>query len=97
MGSWPGLYRGICMNNADPEKRFRLQVVVPQVSGNAVTDWAWPCLPVGWRDAVVRHVNDGSLHTHAHELVRTVPNPGDGVWIMYEGGDAEHPVWLGTF
>ncbi len=25
-----------------------------------------------------------------------LPQPGDGVWITFEGGDADHPVWLGV-
>ena len=31
-----------------------------------------------------------SIHTE-------VPVVGQGVWIMYVGGDPEHPVWFGAF
>lgn len=27
----------------------------------------------------------------------TLPNPGDGVWVMYEEGNVDYPVWIGTF
>ena len=27
----------------------------------------------------------------------TPPVPGDGVWIAFEGGDIEHPIWLGVW
>lgn len=27
----------------------------------------------------------------------SIPNIGDGVWIMFEQGDVEHPVWLGVW
>jgi uncharacterized protein involved in type VI secretion and phage assembly len=26
----------------------------------------------------------------------TLPTPGDVVWIAFEGGDADNPVWLGV-
>lgn len=25
------------------------------------------------------------------------PVPGEGVWLMFQGGDVEHPVWLGVW
>lgn len=36
-----GHYRGIVVDNNDPEKLGRVTLLVPQVSGNNVTDWAW--------------------------------------------------------
>lgn len=29
--------------------------------------------------------------------VSVAPTIGNVVWIMFEGGDASHPVWIGTF
>jgi len=26
-----------------------------------------------------------------------LPEIGQGVWVMFEGGDPSYPVWLGTF
>ena len=26
-----------------------------------------------------------------------VPEIGDGVWVMYEGGDPSYPIWVGTY
>lgn len=26
-----------------------------------------------------------------------MPNPGEGVWVMFEGGDPNFPLWLGAF
>jgi hypothetical protein len=25
------------------------------------------------------------------------PAVGQGVWVMFEGGDPSHPIWVGTF
>jgi Type VI secretion system/phage-baseplate injector OB domain len=30
-------------------------------------------------------------------LKTQVPNKGEGVWVMFEGGDPNFPVWVGTF
>lgn len=37
-----GIYRGRVIDNEDPLKRRRVKLQVPQVLGEAVTDWAWP-------------------------------------------------------
>lgn len=26
-----------------------------------------------------------------------LPQPGDGVWVMFEGGEPDYPVWMGVF
>ena len=36
-----GLYRGQVVDNVDPANKRRLRVVVPQVLGDAPTNWAW--------------------------------------------------------
>jgi hypothetical protein len=43
---------------------------------------------------------DGSelgLTAAEHTYHRLVPNIGQGVWVMFEGGDVNFPVWLGVF
>jgi uncharacterized protein involved in type VI secretion and phage assembly len=78
-----GKYRGFVVDNADPEKLGRLTVKVPSVLGNEiVTGWALPCSAYGGG------VNCGMLF---------IPEPEDGVWIEFEEGDLEFPVWVGTF
>lgn len=37
-----GIYRGTCLNNADPQQKARLQVSVPSVVA-AQSGWALPC------------------------------------------------------
>ncbi|MFC8272054.1 phage baseplate assembly protein V [Streptomyces sp. NPDC057271] len=47
----------------------------------SVSSWAMPCLPLAG-------INTG---------VFTVPPIGSGVWIEYEHGDADHPIWVGGY
>ena len=78
-----GKYRGLVIDNDDPEKLGRLKVCVPSVLGaDVVTGWAMPCVPFGGAP------NQGVLF---------VPEINAGVWIEFEEGDLEFPVWVGTF
>lgn len=78
-----GKYRGFVVDNADPEQLGRLKVKVPSVLGNdVVTGWAVPCVPYGG-DA-----NQGFLF---------IPEVDAGVWVEFEEGDLEFPIWVGTF
>ena len=78
-----GKHRALVVDNADPEQLGRLKVRVPSVlGGDIVTGWAMPCVPYGG-DA-----NQGFLF---------VPEVGAGVWVEFEEGDLEFPIWVGTF
>ena len=78
-----GKYRGIVVSNEDPENLGRLKVKVPSVLGkDIVTGWAMPCVPYGGA------ANQGMLF---------IPQKDDGVWIEFEEGDLEFPIWTGTF
>lgn len=78
-----GKYRGQVVDNADPRKLGRLKVSVPSVLGTEeVTGWAMPCVPFGGE------VGMGFLF---------VPEVGAGVWVEFEEGDLEFPIWTGTF
>lgn len=92
-----GIYRGICWNTSDPEGLGRIQVKVVSVLGDEVSDWAWPCYPPNWRKNLLQPLNDPQGGTLAPELISQTPDPGTGVWVMFEAGDVSHPVWLGTF
>jgi hypothetical protein len=76
-----GKYRGTVFNNVDPLGLYRLQAIVPDVSNIIPTSWAMPCLPVGGMQMGVI----------------TVPPPGAGVWIEFEHGDPDYPIWTGCF
>lgn len=77
-----GKWRGIVVDNLDPEKLRRLRVRVPALFGNEVTGWAWPCEPYGGL---------------AEQGLVTVPDSGAGVWIEFEGGNPNMPIWSGTW
>lgn len=78
-----GKYRGFVVDNADPEQLGRLKVRVPSVLGNeVVTGWAMPCVPYGG------DMDQGFLF---------IPEVGAGVWVEFEEGDLEFPIWVGTF
>ena len=76
-----GKYRGTVINNVDPMQIGRIQVLVPDVSSVLPTSWAMPCLPVAG-------INMG---------IFTVPPIGSGVWIEFEQGDPDYPIWVGGF
>ena len=74
-------YRGVVRNNADPEQRGRVQVVVPDVYEDQETGWAEPCVPYAGR----------SVGFFA------IPPVGANVWVEFEGGKKEYPIWSGCF
>jgi uncharacterized protein involved in type VI secretion and phage assembly len=76
-----GKFRGSVLNNIDPEQRGRLQVIVPDVSALGITTWAMPSLPIGGLQSGVF----------------SIPMIGSGVWVEFEQGDLDYPIWVGTF
>jgi uncharacterized protein involved in type VI secretion and phage assembly len=76
-----GKYRGTVVNNVDPLQRGRLLVSVPDVLGGAPSSWAEPCVPLAG--------NGVSMGVYL------VPPVGAGVWVEFEQGDCEFPIWVG--
>ena len=78
-----GKYRGFVVNTEDPKRLGRVRLQVPSVLGReVVTGWAMPCVPYGGQK------NQGFL---------SIPEVGAGVWVEFEEGDLEFPIWVGTF
>jgi len=77
-----GKYRGFVKDNEDPENLGRLKVSVPSVLGSQVVVSALPCVPYG-----------GS----ADQGFLFIPEKEAGVWIEFEEGDPEFPIWTGAF
>jgi uncharacterized protein involved in type VI secretion and phage assembly len=80
-GRFFGKYRGMVLNNIDPMQMGRLQVQVPDVTGLAPATWAMPCAPVAG-------IQNGLF---------ALPAIGSGVWVEFEQGSIDHPVWVGCF
>ncbi len=76
-----GKYRGTVVNNLDPEQRGRIIAIVPDVQGLVPMTWALPCMPIA-----------GKLQGMFH-----VPQIGAAVWMEFEQGDPDHPIWVGGF
>ena len=76
-----GKYRGTVVNNVDPLQIGRLLVMVPDVLNINLSSWAMPCLPVGGMQMGIF----------------SVPPIGAGVWIEFEQGDPDYPIWTGCF
>lgn len=77
-----GKYRGTVINNIDPLQLGRLLVQVPDVVGLTPSSWAEPCVPLAGP-------------TGPPMGVYLVPPIGAGVWVEFEQGDPDHPIWVG--
>jgi uncharacterized protein involved in type VI secretion and phage assembly len=76
-----GKYRGMVLNNIDPMMSGRLMVQVPDVLGMGTSSWAMPCVPLAG-------IQMGMY---------VIPLIGAGVWVEFEGGDPDYPIWTGCF
>ena len=76
-----GKYRGTVINNVDPLQIGRLLVQVPDVSNVIPSTWAMPCVPF-------TGIQCGFF---------VVPPVGAGVWIEFEQGNSDYPIWTGGF
>lgn len=78
LGLYYGIYKGQVVENEDPDFRGRLKIKCPAVHGNkALNKWA---LSRGM------YAGNGAGFYF-------LPQPGDPVWITFEGGDTDFPVW----
>ena len=76
-----GKYRGTVLMDDDPLQLGRLIAEVPAVLGLTPSSWALPCVPPVT-------VSSGGF---------VVPTAGSRVWIEFEGGDVDVPIWSGVF
>ncbi len=76
-----GKYRGTVLQNIDPMQLGRIQVLVPDVSGLLPSSWAMPCFPI----------------TGKQMGAYWVPQIGSGVWVEFEQGHPDYPIWVGGF
>ena len=76
-----GKYRGTVINNIDPMNEGRLLVQVPDVLGLFISSWAQPCVPFG------------GIETGMY----VIPQLKAGVWVEFEQGSPDKPIWVGCF
>jgi hypothetical protein len=79
--SYFGKYRGIVTDIDDPENRCRIRATVPAVLGDHPCGWAMPVAPFA---------GDG----HGYVML---PKVGSGVWIEFEAGKLDNPIWSGAW
>lgn len=80
-GPFYGKYRGVVTDNSDPLMIGRIQARVPDVMGDHDSGWAMPCVPFAGK----------GLGFFA------LPATGAGVWIEFEHGDPDYPIWSGCW
>ncbi len=77
-----GKYRGKVENNVDSMLQLgRIQVSVPDVLGEGRMSWAMPCVP----------------YAGSGVGFFAIPPVGANVWVEFEGGNPDHPIWSGCF
>jgi uncharacterized protein involved in type VI secretion and phage assembly len=81
MKKFMGKFRGKVENNIDPLRLGRIQVSVPAVLGDSTLSWAEPCLPYGG----------------AGVGFFAIPPRGARVWVEFEDGNPDYPIWTGCF
>jgi uncharacterized protein involved in type VI secretion and phage assembly len=76
-----GKYRGVVTDIQDPLMTMRIKASVPDVYGDGTSGWAMPCAPFGGSQVGLF----------------MLPTVGAGVWIEFEHGDPDYPVWTGCW
>lgn len=76
-----GKYRGTVIENIDPLQIGRVLVQVPDVLGETPSSWAMPCVPAAG-------IQSGTF---------VVPPITSQVWVEFEQGDPDYPIWTGGF
>lgn len=76
-----GKYRGVVTNNRDPDSLGKIRARVPDVLGDLESGWAKPCVP----------------YAGPRVGLYLIPPPDALVWIEFEQGDPDRPIWTGCY
>jgi hypothetical protein len=76
-----GKYRGVVTDVDDPNNQCRIRATVPAVLGEHACGWAMPAVPFA-----------GAGHGFV-----MLPKVGSGVWIEFEAGQLDNPIWSGAW
>lgn len=78
-----GTYTALVEDVADPDHRGRVRVAVPALAQKSAPQDLW-----------AKPVFMGATRQHGHFFP---PAVGDQVWVMFEGGDPDKPLYVGGF
>ena len=76
-----GKYRGVVTDNKDPNGLGRVRAKVQDVLGDKELGWAMPSVPYAGKGV--------GLYL--------IPPEKTSVWIEFEHGDPDYPIWCGCF
>jgi uncharacterized protein involved in type VI secretion and phage assembly len=76
-----GKYRATVLNNTDPQQQGRIQVQLGDRYGLFPSTWAMPTF----------------MFAGKASGVVVLPPMGSSVWVEFEAGDPDYPVWSGAF
>lgn len=82
---WFGKYRAFIRDNNDPERLGRCRLEIPAVLGTGEdnwSNWAYPCFPYGGSEDMGMFL---------------IPEEGATVWVEFEGGEVQYPIWVGVW
>lgn len=77
-----GKYRATVLNNTDPKVQGRIQVQLADKYGLFPSTWAMPAVPFASKGM-------GGMVA--------LPQLGSQVWVEFEAGDPDYPIWTGAF
>jgi uncharacterized protein involved in type VI secretion and phage assembly len=77
-----GKYRAMVLNNLDPQSQGRVQVQLGDRYGLFPSTWALPSFPFAAKGMA------GMV---------ALPQIGAAVWVEFEAGDPDYPIWSGGF
>ena len=77
-----GKYRATVLNNIDPQNQGRIMVQLGDKYGAFPSTWAMPSFPFAAK---------------AMAGMVALPQLGAGVWVEFEAGDPDYPIWSGGF
>lgn len=76
-----GKYRGVVTDNQDPSMLGRIRAKVQDVLGDNDSGWALPCVP----------------YAGSSVGLFLIPPVKASVWIEFEHGNPDYPIWSGCF